>query len=575
MASINENKFLCKMLSTDPAKKEEMQPKEVLSYSVAGLGQNIICQLVTTFFMIYMTEVAGVQALWLAWMFLAARLFDAFNDPIMGTFVDKTRSKWGKMRPYLVFSPIPIAVLTVLLFTTFNWSPEAKFAYSTVIYLLWGIAYTSVDVPYWGLASSMTSDTDKRNTLLTIARLFSTIGSGLVSVAIPVLVDTNPETQVFKVTKEMLPWLYIVIAIVCVLMAVPTFWLGFKNTKERFYEEKETNSLPENLKLLFKNKPVLLMILVGILGGLRTIYMTTAMYYAKYNLRSTGLAAVIFLLVVPGGLAATLLTPVLSKKFGKKNLFIWSHIVGGVLLVLLYFIGLDSNGTSTVAQVFFYIIIILAGIPSGFSNILTYSMIADSIDYLEDKTGQRAEGICFSMQTLISKVGMALTAFVTLMVLGSYGYDEMEIKDLTPEIINSDVFQQVIKGNWMATTLLCGLSMAACAIPLFFYTFTEKRQVEAVSRVMARKKAAGTMNEAEAGEFVSQLKLVDAKTQERTYKEIAEILGWEGADSVRQFIAEADAIAKENEEKEAMWVGSAEDPEKADGNTENSENNEE
>lgn len=575
MASINENKFLCKMLGTDPAKKEEMQPKEVLSYSVAGLGQNIICQLVTTFFMIYMTEVAGVQALWLAWMFLAARLFDAFNDPIMGTFVDKTRSKWGKMRPYLVFSPIPIAVLTVLLFTTFNWSPEAKFAYSTVIYLLWGIAYTSVDVPYWGLASSMTSDTDKRNTLLTIARLFSTIGSGLVSVAIPVLVDTNPETQVFKVTKEMLPWLYIVIAIVCVLMAVPTFWLGFKNTKERFYEEKETNSLPENLKLLFKNKPVLLMILVGILGGLRTIYMTTAMYYAKYNLRSTGLAAVIFLLVVPGGLAATLLTPVLSKKFGKKNLFIWSHIVGGVLLVLLYFIGLDSNGTSTVAQVFFYIIIILAGIPSGFSNILTYSMIADSIDYLEDKTGQRAEGICFSMQTLISKVGMALTAFVTLMVLGSYGYDEMEIKDLTPEIINSDVFQQVIKGNWMATTLLCGLSMAACAIPLFFYTFTEKRQVEAVSRVMARKKAAGTMNEAEAGEFVSQLKLVDAKTQERTYKEIAEILGWEGADSVRQFIAEADAIAKENEEKEAMWVGSAEDTEKADGNTENSENNEE
>lgn len=574
MASINENKFLCKMLGTDPAKKEEMQPKEVLSYSVAGLGQNIICQLVTTFFMIYMTEVAGVQALWLAWMFLAARLFDAFNDPIMGTFVDKTRSKWGKMRPYLVFSPIPIAVLTVLLFTTFNWSPEAKFAYSTVIYLLWGIAYTSVDVPYWGLASSMTSDTDKRNTLLTIARLFSTIGSGLVSVAIPVLVDTNPETQVFKVTKEMLPWLYIVIAIVCVLMAVPTFWLGFKNTKERFYEEKETNSLPENLKLLFKNKPVLLMILVGILGGLRTIYMTTAMYYAKYNLRSTGLAAVIFLLVVPGGLAATLLTPVLSKKFGKKNLFIWSHIVGGVLLVLLYFIGLDSNGTSTVAQVFFYIIIILAGIPSGFSNILTYSMIADSIDYLEDKTGQRAEGICFSMQTLISKVGMALTAFVTLMVLGSYGYDEMEIKDLTPEIINSDVFQQVIKGNWMATTLLCGLSMAACAIPLFFYTFTEKRQVEAVSRVMARKKAAGTMNEAEAGEFVSQLKLVDAKTQERTYKEIAEILGWEGADSVRQFIAEADAIAKENEEKEAMWVGSAEDPEKADGNTENSENSE-
>ena len=567
MASINENKFLCKMMGTDPAKKEEMQPKEVLSYSTAGLGQNIICQLVTTFFMIYMTEVAGVQALWLAWMFLAARLFDAFNDPIMGTIVDKTRSKWGKMRPYLIFSPIPIAVLTVLLFTSFNWSAQAQFAYSTVIYLLWGIAYTSVDVPYWGLASSMTSDTDKRNTLLTIARLFCTVGSGLVSVAIPVIVNTDPEKQMFPVTKEMLPWLYVVIAIVSVLIAIPTFWLGFKNTKERFYEEKDSVSLKENLKLLAKNKPVLLMILVGVLGGLRTIYMTTAVYVAKYNFLNEGLAAVIFLLVVPGGLAASLLTPVLSKKFGKKTIWIWSHLIGGALLVLLYFIGLKSSGQSTVAQIFFYIIIILAGIPSGFSNILTYSMIADSIDYLEDKTGKRAEGICFSMQTLISKIGMALTAFVTLMVLGSYGYDEMEVKDITPEIINSDAFQQVIKGNWMATTLLCGLSMAACAIPLFFYTFTEKRQVEAVSRVMARKKAAGTMNEAEAGEFVAQLKLVDPKTQERTYKEVADILGWESADKVREFIAEADAIAKESAEKEAMWVGAAEEP-KAEENVE-------
>lgn len=564
MASINENKFLCKMMGTDPAKKEEMQPKEVLSYSTAGLGQNIICQLVTTFFMIYMTEVVGAKALWLSIMFLAARLFDAFNDPIMGTFVDKTRSKWGKMRPYLLFSPIPIAVLTVLLFTSFNWSENAKFAYSTVIYLLWGIAYTSVDVPYWGLASSMTSDTDKRNTLLTIARLFCTIGSGLVSVVIPVLADTG-ENSLLKLSHEDLKWLYLVVAIVCVILAIPTFWIGFKNTKERFYEEKDTVSLKENLKLLAKNKPVLLMILVGILGGLRTIYMTTAVYVAKYNFLNEGLAAVIFLLVVPGGLAATLLTPILSKKFGKKTIWIWSHLIGGVLLVILYFIGLKSSGQSTVAQIFFYIIIILAGIPSGFSNILTYSMIADSIDYLEDKTGKRAEGICFSMQTLISKIGMALTAFVTLLVLGLAGYDdaakvvtEESLKAMSAEELAT--YNSVISNNWMATTLLCGLSMAACAIPLFFYNFTEKRQVEAVSRVMARKKAAGTMNEAEAGEFVAQLKLVDPKTQERTYKEVADILGWESADSVREFIAEADAVSKESAEKEALWVGAAEEP---------------
>ncbi|MDE7192293.1 MAG: glycoside-pentoside-hexuronide (GPH):cation symporter [Clostridia bacterium] len=546
MASLNENKLLRKFFGTDPAKKEEMQPSEVLSYSVAGLGQNIICQLVTAFFMVFMTDVVGASSIGLAIMFLAARLFDAFNDPVMGTLVDRTRSKWGKMRPYLLYSPIPIAVLTVLLFTVFpNWSANAKFAYSTIIYLLWGIAYTSIDVPYWGLASSMTSDTDKRNTLLTVARLFCTIGSGLISIAIPIFTNADPETQSLPITEESLKWIYPVVAVVCVVISIPTFWIGFKNSKERFYEDKEKASLKDNLKLLAKNKPVLLMILMGILGGLRTIYMTTAVYIAKYNFLDQNLASVIFLLVVPGGLAATLLTPILSKKLGKRDILIWSHLVGGILLVVLYFIGLPSSGQSDVAKIFFYIIIILAGIPSGFTNILTYSMIADSIDYLEDKTGKRAEGICFSMQTLISKIGMALTAFVTLLVLGLAGYDDAK-KVVTKDIIANmsaeelATYNSVIQNNWMATTLLCGLSMAACVIPLFFYTFTEKRQVEAVSRVLARKKAAGTMNEAEAGEFIEELKLVDPKTQDRTYTQVAEILGWENADAVRAFIVESE-----------------------------------
>ncbi|MDE7071709.1 MAG: glycoside-pentoside-hexuronide (GPH):cation symporter, partial [Clostridia bacterium] len=483
MASINENKLLRKFFGTDPTKKEEMQPSEVLSYSVAGLGQNIICQLVTAFFIVFMTDVVGASSIALAIMFLAARLFDAFNDPVMGTLVDRTRSKWGKMRPYLLFSPIPIAVLTVLLFTVFpNWPDKAKFAYSTIIYLLWGIAYTSVDVPYWGLASSMTSDTDKRNTLLTVARLFCTIGSGLISIVLPVLTNTNKDEQLLPVTQEALKWIYPVTALVFVLISVPTFWIGFKNSKERFYEDKEKASLKENLKLLGKNKPVILMIIMGALGGLRTIYLTTAVYIAKYNFLNQDLASMIFLLVVPGGLAATLLTPILSKKFGKRDILIWSHIIGGILLVILYFIGLKDSGTGTPSQIAFYIIIIIAGIPSGFSNILTYSMIADSIDYLEDKTGKRAEGICFSMQTLISKIGMALTAFVTLLVLGLAGYDDAN-KVVTKEIVDAmteserATYDSVIANNWMATTLLCGLSMAACTIPLFFYTFTEKRQV--------------------------------------------------------------------------------------------------
>lgn len=482
-----------KMLGVDPSKPDEMQAKEVLSYSIAGFGQNIICQLVTTFFMFYLTQVVVTEdssIMYLAYMFLFARLFDAFNDPIMGTIVDITKSKYGKMRPYLKYSPIPIAIFTVLLFTSIpGISESGKLAYSTVIYLCWGIAYTSVDVPYWGLASSMTSDTDKRNTMLTVARLFCTIGSGLVSVVIPIITGTFNENT----TRETMQIAYLIIAIVSVLLAIPPFFIGFKNTKERFYDDENKTSLGHNVKLLFKNYPILLMIAIGVVGSLRTIYMTTALYYAQVNLGNTALASIMFLLVVPGGLAATLMTPFLSKKFGKRNVFLVSHLIGGVLLVLLYFIGLPSDGTSTAAQIAFYIIIILAGIPSGFSNIMTYSMIGDSIDYLEDKTGERAEGICFSMQTFISKIGMALTAFVTLLVLGASGYAVVasgaSIVDangnVIPEIANT--LATVKKNIWMVTTLACGLSMAACAIPLFFYNFTEKKQADAVARVAARK----------------------------------------------------------------------------------------
>lgn len=523
MKKLNDIAILHKLLGTDPAKKEDVQPKEALSYSFAGLGQNIICQLVTTFFMMYMTDVAGVQAVWLAWMFLGARLFDAFNDPIMGSIVEMTRSKYGKMRPYLKYSPIPIAIFTVLLFVSFGdaISEVGQFIYSTVIYLCWGIAYTSVDVPYWGLASSMTSDTDKRNTLLTVARLFCTIGGGIVSVFIPII-------GIDKMSVGSQRIAYIIVALVCVAMAVPTFYIGFKNTKERFYDESSEGkfSLKENLKLLGKNTPALLIILIGVLGSLRTIYMTTTLYYAKYNLRNFGLAAVIFLLVVPGGLIATLLTPYLSKKFSKKTVFFWSHIIGGALMVLLYFIGLSSNGTSVASQIAFYIIIILAGIPTGFSNIMTYSMIADSIDYLEDKTGKRAEGICFSLQTFISKIGMAMTAFVTLMVLGEYGYNaDLAQTAVTDEVYNSAAFQKICEGNWMATTLLCGLSMFACAIPLLFYTFTEDRQNEAVARVLARKIVAGNTDATVRHEFVSAVNSINRVKRSDVLVGIAKIFG--------------------------------------------------
>lgn len=529
MKKLNEIPLLHKILGTSPDTPDEMQPKEVLSYSIAGFGQNLICQLVTSFFLFFLTDAVGINPIWLAVMFLCARLFDAFNDPIMGTIVDMTRSRYGKMRPWLLYMPIPICILTVLMFISTDIGEVENFIYATVIYVMWGICYTTVDVPYWGLASSMTSDTDKRNTMLTIARLFCTIGAGVVTILIPIFQDMvrnntynefgiirdssgslmgyitedglnvfgNIPTNIINGATDQLvkqyKILFLIVAIVVVVMALPTFYIGFKNTKERFYDEKANKaSLLHNIKLLGRNKPILLMIITGVLGSLRLIYMTSGLYYAKYNLGNEAIFSTLTLLVVPGGLIATVTTPYLSKKIGKRNLFLYSHLIGGVAMLALYFLGLSSNGTSTASQVFFYIVMLILGLPSGYSNILTYSMIGDSIDYLEDKTGERAEGICFSMQTFISKIGMAMTAFVVLLVLGTEGY--ADANKLTGA-------NAPLEGIWMMTTLLSGASTLACCIPLIFYDFTEKKQAECVARIEARKAAklaesAGTVEEA-------------------------------------------------------------------------------
>ena len=512
MKKLNDIAILHKLLGTDPSKKEDVQPKEALSYSFAGLGQNIICQLVTTFFMMYMTDVAGVSAMWLSWMFLCARLFDAFNDPIMGSIVEMTRSKYGKMRPYLKYSPIPIAIFTVLLFISFgdSISQVGQFIYSTVIYLCWGIAYTSVDVPYWGLSTTMTNNTTKRGNLLTIARLFCTAGAGLVTILVPQITAAvtkqyhyttadgkslvNPIYAVENATT--LKYTYFIIAIVLVILSLPMFYIGFKNTKERCGTIEDNQKLPSlghNLKLLFKNKELMLIVLSGILGGARMVYTYTGgLYFCKYALGDEGAYSLLTMLVVPGGLIASVLCPWLTKKFTKKWSFIGSHIIGAIAMVVMFFMwdfdkGALRGTNGTAGLVVCVVCMLLIGIPQGISNIMTYAMIGDTVEYLEWKTGERAEGICFAMQTLINKIGMAIGAFI-----GVIAYRMSGISPSNPE---GSMTVDGLNKLWLMLVLSGVVSFIACVIPMFFYTITEDKQRWLVEQINLRKAESATQAE--------------------------------------------------------------------------------
>ena len=482
-AKVKLNALAHKLFGSTPG-DGEMQPTEGFSYSLCGFGQNLICTIIGSYLTVFMTDAIGFNALMVAFLMLGARIFDALNDPIMGSIVDRTRTKWGKCRPYMKWMAFPIAIMTAICFLPVYPKDNGGFAAISVMYIVWGVVYTVADVPYWGLSTAMSNDTYRRGNLLTIARLFCTAGAGIVTVITPIITDNMTKGLDPAAKGEMLKWIYFVIAIVCCVIALPLFYLGFKNTKERNVTEENPPSLGHNLKLLFKNKPLMLIVLSGIGGAARMLFTYTGgLYFAKYIMDKESMYSLFTMAVVPGGLIASLLVPWCTKKFGKKNTYIWSHIVGGVAMLIAFIVGIACDRgayTSTATTVVLLIALVIAGIPSGFGNIITYAMIGDTVEYLELKTGERAEGICFAMQTLINKIGMAVGAFVGVLAYYMAGVAANDASSVTPE--GKDTM-------WFMLVGIAAISFFLTVIPLFFYKFNEKEQQAAKAEIEARKHA--------------------------------------------------------------------------------------
>lgn len=567
----------------------EMQPKEGIAYSLCGFGQNLICTIIGSYLTVFMTDAIGYGALSVALLMLFARIYDALNDPIMGSIVDRTRTPWGKCRPYLKWMAIPVSIVTILCFLP--WYPQnpGGFAAMCIMYVIWGMVYTVCDVPYWGLNSRMSNDTFRRGNLLTIARLLCTAGAGIVTIVVPQVTsamtgDLQQEINAYQqivseiqiaVDNDMigdeydfdadrdkafanigdldafilanfgedsaayqawvqagaayskydsqildgkafedwtgtdlqkildntlgskqneLSYIYFVAAIICVAVGCPLFFVGFKFTKERTGEldEKEVPSLKHNLSLLFKNKPLMLIVISGILGAARMVFTYTGgLYFCKYVLDSVnfigmqgeGLYTLVTIAIVPGGLIASLMVPYLTKKIGKKQSYIWTNIAGGVALLVAFIIGITldrGDYTSPATLIVAIIAIVISGIPSGLTNIVSYAMIGDTVEYLELKTGERAEGICFAMQTFINKIGMAIGAFIGVM-----GYYLAGVTANNPGALDADGKDVM----WIMLMLVAALSFILSAIPIFFYKFNEKEQQEAVEEIKRRKEA--------------------------------------------------------------------------------------
>lgn len=463
------------------SEKKYLKTSEIASFATSAFGRSMIYTLMSTYLLIFYTDAAGIQPTHAGWIIFGARIFDAANDPVMGMIADRTKTKFGKLRPYLLFSPFIIMASTIALFTVPGFeSYGAKVAYAAVTYVIWGICFTIQDVPFWGLSAVVTPLENERNKFLSIARIGSTVGGILPTVLIPVL-----RTSSLGITKG-----YFVGGLIFGVVGSMISLLAFFGTKEKVEQPaKEKVTAKEVVSAYAKNKPLLLLIAASVLGSAMLMAQTSGSYIATYLIQDSGfiphgsVQVVMTVAIGAGMMVAMLVMPMLRKKFSLKQIYIGSALFGAVLHVILYFLGYNN---------FYALLAVLAvvGLPLGIFNVITYAMVGDSVDYLEWKTGRRSEGICFASQTFISKLTAGISTLITSFVLEAYNYVE-PLKAKNEFGVSIELAQpqsaETLEGMFIMITVIPAISLALCAIPMFFNDYTGKKKEAIINELKERR----------------------------------------------------------------------------------------
>lgn len=401
--------------------------KEKISYGFGDFASSMFWTLFSMFLLFFYTDVFGITAAAAGTMFLVTRLWDTLNDPIMGMIGDRTRTRWGKFRPYLLFVAIPFAIIGVLTFTTPDLSPDGKLVYAYITYTLMMMVYTAINVPYASLLGVMTKDTDERTSLASFRFIGGFAGGLFVTATAHYLVEY------FSAGSDQATGYQMTILIYAALAAL-FFVLTFLGTKERLDpDEVKPSSFKEDFADLAKNKPWFIMlgaaISVLIFNSLRG---GAILYYFKYFVGdqsviffgevSQGALSAAFMSIGQGAalLGVVLAIPV-ANRLGKKNSFILSGIVCAVLSILFFFLPPDQ-----IALIF--LINILISIASSMVFPLIWAMYGDVSDYSEWKTGHRATGLIFSSSSMSQKLGWTIGGSISGWILAAFGFVANEIQ---------------------------------------------------------------------------------------------------------------------------------------------------
>jgi GPH family glycoside/pentoside/hexuronide:cation symporter len=382
---------------------------ERISYGVADMGFNFYWANIATFLMIFYTDVFGISALAAGSMLFAIKIINAFTDPIIGAAADRTNTRFGKFRPYLIWMAIPLAAAGVLTYTTPGLSGNGKLIWAYGTYLFMMVCYTGINIPYNALSGVMSSDPQERTTINGLRFIFAFGGSTLVTAATPFFVKWLGHGN------ERLGWQLTMV--VWGLAASGLFVVTFLNTRERIAPPPaQRTQVRQDVKDLAQNGSwVVLFFLALIISITITLRSATAAYYFKYCIGRPDLTGTFVAAYMAAAAAGAALTPVLTRFLDKKLLLMLLMSTTGLLSIAFFFIPKDQF-------VLMFALQIVIGLVLGPKSPLAFSMYADAADYNEWRTGRRATALTFAAATFSQKLGTALAAAVMGSVFTALGY---------------------------------------------------------------------------------------------------------------------------------------------------------
>ena len=399
--------------------KQKLSGRAKFSYALGAVGKDMVYMLSASYVLYYFQDIMGVSALAMGTILLVARVFDAFNDPIMGVIVAKTKTKWGKFRPWLLIGTLTNAVVLYLMFAAPPTLDAAGLtAYAAVTYILWGVTYTMMDIPYWSMIPAFTEGGKEREGLTTLARSAAGVGSALITVITVLSVQAlgNAFGGANAREIEILGFQYFSL-IVAVLFVVFTLIMCV-NVKEQSTVEMQTVSVGQMFKALVQNDQAMAIVLsIVCTNGALYITSNLVLYFFKYDFGGTAWYNDYTLFSTFGGgvqiLSMMLLYPLLRRFFDNRKIFFISMgmcAAGYAVLLALTFTDMSSVWLLFIPGFFIFA-------TNGINAILTTVFLANTVDYGELKNNRRDESVIFSMQTFVVKLASGVAAFIASICL--------------------------------------------------------------------------------------------------------------------------------------------------------------